>query len=396
MDALPNSNLQRIQALDVARGFAMLGILLINIYSFALPEVMRVNPLLMAEASWLDRVIWNLLHIFADTKFLTMLTLVFGASLWLFAHKHGDDPTLANELQFRRSIWLLVFGLLHSYLIWDGDILFTYAVCALIAWQWRFWSDRRLLTIGIVLLLFFLGILNLLLGFIPGVMDGIVESQTPEMIAEEIALHQQGWFAIASERARSAMELQIGVIFTGWASLAVMLIGMVLARHGLLSLQVDAKICRHLITATFVSGLMLVAMGLERSIQHEFAVSYVYGWGYELHFWGSTLMGIAYLLMIICWCNSGRGIVLQRVFASVGRMALSIYIMQSLICTLLFNGYGLGLYGQLSLAQIMLVIICIWILQCAFACWWLARFHTGPLEWLWRKLAYQNPPASRS
>jgi uncharacterized protein len=396
MDAFQPPNLQRIQALDVARGIAVLGILLINIYSFALPEVMRGNPLLMAEVSWLDRVIWNLLHVFADTKFLTVLTVVFGASLWFFAlHKSSDDPALANQLQFRRSIWLLVFGLLHSYLLWDGDILFTYAVCALIAWQWRFWSDRRLLTIGVALSLF-MGIFNLLIGFIPGVMDGIAASQTPEMIEEEIALYQQDWVTLASARIISAMDLQIGVIFSGWATLALMLIGMVLARRGLLSLQASAGTYRKLIAATFVSGLLLVAMGLEQSIQHEFAVSYVYGWGYLLHSLGSTLMGIAYLLMIICWCNAGGGIALQRVFASVGRMALSLYIMQSLVCTFLFNGYGLGLYGRLSLSHIMLVIVCIWIFQCAFACWWLARFHIGPLEWLWRRLAYQNPLVPRS
>jgi uncharacterized protein len=395
MDALQTPNLQRIQTLDVARGIAVLGILLINIYSFALPEVMRGNPLLMAEASRLDRLIWNLLHIFADTKFLTMLTLIFGASLWLFAlHKSSDDPAAVNQLQFRRSIWLLVFGLLHSYLLWDGDILFTYAVCGLIAWQWRFWSNRRLLAIGVALLLI-MGIFNLLIGLIPEVMDGIAESQAPEMIAEDIALYQQDWLTLASMRISSAVDLQLGVIYSGWVTLAVMLIGMVLARRGLLSLQASAATYRKLIAATFAPGLLMVVVGLERSIQHEFDVSYVYGWGYLLHGLGSTLMGVAYLLVIICWCKSGGGIILRRVLACVGRMALSVYIMQSLICTFLFNGYGLGLYGRLSLSQIMLVILCIWLFQCAFACWWLARLKLGPLEWLWRKLVYQNLQSQR-
>jgi len=206
---------------------------------------------------------------------------------------------------------------------------------------------------------------------------------------------QRGWWAIAPERIRMAIDMQLGVIVSGWLSLALMLVGIILARRGFLTLQASDDDYRRLITFTLLPGLLLVAVGLGKSIQHDFAADYVYTFGYELHFWGSTLMGIAYLLLVMKWCRADGGLFLRRILAAVGRMALSIYIMQSLICTWLFYGYGLGWFGQFSLAQLMLVIGCIWIAQCIFACWWLGRFNYGPLEWLWRYLVYQQSPRLR-
>ena len=396
MDDNFTPNLRRVQALDTARGLAVLGILLINIFSFALPQVMRANPLLLMEASKLDELVWYLLHIFADTKFITMLTLVFGASLWLFGeHKQGDDPALVNRLQFRRSMWLMVFGMLHGYLLWDGDVLFTYAVCALIAWHWRGWDDILLLKISAILLVVGCILSLLIVTALPDVVSEWMAVQSAEDIAAEIAHYQQGWWASTPVRISTSMDLQLGVIASGWSSLAMMLLGVVLARRGLLTLQARAGDYRKLIAITLVPGLALIVLGLGGSIQRNFAADYIYTYGYELHFFGSMLVGFAYLLLVMQWCRAGSGLFLRRILAAVGRMALSIYIMQSLICTWLFYGYGLGWFGQLALTQILLVVGCIWVFQCMFACWWLRRFHYGPLEWVWRNLVYQDSPPLR-
>jgi uncharacterized protein len=143
-----------------------------------------------------------------------------------------------------------------------------------------------------------------------------------------------------------------------------------------------------LIALTLIPGLALIAVGLGISIDKGFATDFILTGGYQLHFWGSSLMGIAYLLLIFYWCQGGGWPWLQRILAAVGRMALSVYIMQSLICTWLFYGFGLGWYGQLSLAQLMLVVFSLWIFLCAFACGWLRLYRLGPLEWLWRSLVY--------
>ncbi|WP_331343928.1 DUF418 domain-containing protein [Cellvibrio sp. UBA7661] len=390
LNVQPALTTQRIAALDTARGIAVLGILLINMYSFALPEVVRANPFLMVGASGVDRALWYVLHIFADTKFITMLSVVFGASLWLFAeHKAGSERQLVDQLQYRRLMWLLVFGLLHSYLLWDGDVLFTYAVCGWVVWHLRRYDTVLLLKISAGL--FAIGALPnvVMAAFFPEVMNELMAYQTADEIAAEVAHYQQGWGAVALERIGTAVGLQLGVLVTGWSTIALMLVGIVLARCGLLTLQVSADHYRRLIALTGVPGLLLIAIGLYKSIHYGFAAGYVYTYGYELHFWGSSLLGVAYVLMAMLWCRAAGGSFFARVLAAVGRMSLSVYIMQSLICTLLFYGYGLGWYGQLSLSQVVLVTLLIWSFQCMFACWWLARFRYGPLEWWWHRLVYQ-------
>lgn len=392
MDNDYRPNLQRVNALDTARGVAVLGILLVNIFSFALPEMVRATPLLLVNATGLDSLLWYLIHIFADTKFITMLTIVFGASLWFFGeHKNIGDPTTVDALQLRRSLWLLVFGVLHAYLLWDGDVLFTYAICALIAWHWRHWSDVHLLKVSAVIFLLEGLLMFLVMAVLPAELTGeLMTYPTADDIANEIADYQRDWWALAPERIRNSLDMQFAIIFSGWSSLALMLVGIVLARRGFLTLQVNVRAHRNLIALTLVPGLMLIALELGISIHNDFAANFIYTSGYQLHYWGSSLMGIAYLALIMYWCRTGGWQLLQRILAAVGRMALSIYIMQSLICTWLFYGYGLGWYGQLSLSQLMLVVLGIWLFQGVFACWWLLRYNYGPLEWLWRSLAYQR------
>lgn len=392
MDNDYRPNLHRVNALDTARGVAVLGILLVNIFSFALPEMVRATPLLLVDASAIDLLLWYVIHIFADTKFITMLTLVFGAGLWFFGeHKNVVDSAGVDALQMRRSIWLLVFGVLHSYLIWDGDVLFTYAVCALIAWQWRHWSDAQLLKISAATFLLQGLLVFLVMAVLPAELTGeLMVYPAPDEIAEEIANYQQGWLAFTPERIQRSLDMQFSIVFLGWASLALMLVGVVLARRGFLTLQASVSAYRILIALTLVPGLMLIALSLVVSIHNGFAADFIYTSGYQLHYWGSSLMGIAYLMLIMYWCRMGGWQFLQQILAAVGRMALSIYIMQSLICTWLFYGHGLGWYGQLSMSQLMLIVLCIWLFQCVFAGWWLHRYHYGPLEWLWRSLVYQR------
>ena len=385
-------NLQRVNALDTARGVAVLGILLVNIFSFALPEMARATPLMLVDATALDSLFWYLIHIFADTKFITMLTLVFGASLWFFGeHKSIVDPTAIDVLQLRRNLWLLAFGLLHGYLIWGGDILFTYAVCAFIAWHWRHWSDACLLKLSGAIFLLEGVLVFLVMAVLPAELTGeLMTYPTADDIADEIAYHQRDWWAIVPERIQNSIGLQFSIIFSGWSSLAIMLVGIVLARRGFLTLQASLRAYRILIALTLLPGLGLIALELCISIHNGFTAGFIYTGGYQLHYWGSSLVGVAYILSIMYWCRTTGWQFLQRVLAAVGRMALSIYIMQSLICTWLFYGYGFGWYGQLSLSQLMLIVLCIWLFQCAFACWWLLRYNYGPLEWLWRSLVYRH------
>lgn len=397
----PAPNAQRDSALDLLRGFAVFGILLINMYSFALPEAMRFNPQLLSFPSGLDSGLWYLLNFFCDGKFIALLSLAFGASLWLFAEdKESVGLQWLDNLQRRRGVSLLVLGALHSYLVWDGDVLFSYAVYSFFAWHWRHFSDRRLLSLALLLIVL-QGLPLLVTQLLPDdIWAEMMKDYSADAIKADMVFYQQGWWAQAPVRIGNSITLQLAVIFDGWYLLAAMLVGIVLVRRGYLGGQEPVAALlpvaeRRLLFFTLVLGALFTALGIWGSVEQDFAVKFIFTIGMEVHLWGSLLMAIGYALLIVRWYRAAIAGSVQRGLIAVGRMALSIYIMQSLICTSLFYGYGAGWYGQLSLSQLMLVVVLIWWLQWVFAYYWLKYCYFGPLEWVWRRLVYQQPQVLR-
>lgn len=380
----------RAPTLDLLRGIAVLGILLVNIYSFALPEVVRLDASLMPHYSNLEQWCWYLIYFFADTKFIALLSLAFGASLWLFAaDKQALTDSELNNLQWRRSISLLVFGAAHGYLLWDGDVLVTYALFSFVVWRWRYWGDRKLMFTALILF----AIQALLYGgmfWLPAdVWQELSYMFDEAALAEEMAHYQQGWWQQASRRFADALSMQLIAVFGGWFPCSMMLVGVVLARRGYFSAQAPANSSR-LLMVTLLLGALLMLLTLLLNRASGFTSQYALTLGMELQMFASGVLAIAYALLIARWARTLVWPVCRAVLMAVGRMALTIYIMQTLIFTSIFYGYGLGWYGQLALSQLLLVIFSVWILQCVFAVLWLRYFYSGPLEWLWRRFVYQR------
>ena len=386
MTNIADNRSSRSDYLDFMRGIAVLGILLVNIYSFALPEATRINPHLLSNASSLDIVCWYFIKIFIDGKFISLLSLCFGASIYLFSQQYSHQ-----ELQQRRLFWLAVLGSLHGYLLWSGDVLFTYAVMGFFAWRCRDWSDRRLLRMA-VMLTFLLGFVLLLLGLLPSeYLAELAGFQRAEQIAEEVLARQQSWWLQTPERIWDVLGLQFAIIYSGWFTLAIMLVGIVMARRGWFARGISKAICYQLLLMTLLPGLLLVGLNLYVSNQRDFAADYVYIIGSQLHFWGSELMALGYAFLLLGWARQGGLRALRNLLVPVGRMALSLYILQTLICTFLFYGYGAGLFAYFSLSQLIVIVIAMWALQILFANLWLQHFYYGPLEYLWRRLSYSKP-----
>ena len=141
---------ERIVTLDVLRGFALFGILLMNIQSFAMPEAAYFIPAAYGDLTGANRVVWWFSYLFADQKFMTLFSMLFGAGIVLMTAKaeQSGRPTLG--LHYRRMFWLLVIGLMHGYLLWSGDILALYAICGFIVYWFRRWPPRRLLIAGLI------------------------------------------------------------------------------------------------------------------------------------------------------------------------------------------------------------------------------------------------------
>ncbi|NQZ11712.1 MAG: DUF418 domain-containing protein, partial [Algicola sp.] len=137
-----------------------------------------------------------------------------------------------------------------------------------------------------------------------------------------------------------------------------------------------------------VSGLSITAYGLQRNFEESFAMDYAMFFGSQFNYWGSILTTLGYIGMIILAINQGVAKGLQQRLAAVGQMAFSNYIFHSLLCTFIFYGHGLGLFGEWQRSSQLLLVLSIWVLQLWYAPLWLKNYRFGPLEWLWRSLTY--------
>src|SRR5687767_13506462 len=150
-DAVPVTEPERYQALDLLRGCAVLGILVMNIQSFAMPFAAYFNPTALGDRGATDFAIWSISHLFFDQKFMTIFSLLFGAGVLLMTTRAAQRGARPAALHYRRMLWLLLFGLIHAYLIWYGDILVLYAICGLFVYLFRTRSPRTLLIVGLIL-----------------------------------------------------------------------------------------------------------------------------------------------------------------------------------------------------------------------------------------------------
>jgi len=174
-----------------------------------------------------------------------------------------------------------------------------------------------------------------------------------------------------------------------------MLIGMALAKLGVFAATARPALYRGFILAGLLIGLPLAILSTARQIRHNFDVVELLSVDWHLQYVASFLMALGYVgvVMLVCRAQLARGF--RRVTAAVGRMALSNYLFQTLVCTTIFYGHGLGLFERVSRSQLMLIVVGVWILQVIFSLLWLRRFQIGPAEWLWRTLTYGKRPGLR-
>lgn len=392
----PTGATQRLESIDVLRGIAVLGILVMNIRLFALPQAAYMNPLAMGEPSGIDRLVYWVTALFADQKFMTLFSLLFGAGLALISERCEARGRSATGLLYRRTFWLLLLGAAHAYLLWYGDILVIYSLCAFLVILAR---RRRPLTRLI------LGLFMLLIGAGLSVSSGLsfefwpekaaseaLQAWAPdaEALAAEIATYQGGWMTQMAHRVPKALEFHTFVfLFWGlWRAGGLMLVGMALYRWGLFSAQWAPARYRRWAVLGLGLGLPPVALGIvlnERAGWDYVSAFFLHG---QLNYWGSLAVALGYAAVIMLWCQGGRRTALRGRLAAVGRMAFTCYIAQTVVCTLLFYGHGLGWFGSVGYALQQVVVVAVCLILLVIAPWWLARYRFGPLEWLWRSLTY--------
>jgi uncharacterized protein len=421
----PVSANERVAAVDVLRGFALLGILAMNIVGFSWPGAAYDNPTRGGGFTGFDRVIWIFNHLFFDMKMMTLFSMLFGAGLVLMNERSDQRGLSLRGVYYRRCLWLLAIGLIHSYLIWWGDILVLYAECGLIIYLFRNWRPRTLIPVGVVCLVVIVPIvLGAAAGFdflertakkaeaaqtagtqptrfqawiyhdvwIPKILPKIDPNapKKKENFEKSITIHRSGYVGIVKDRAKDLFKEQtIGFILAGfWLAGGRMLIGMGLMKLDVFSGRRSRRFYIGLAIVGYGIGLTLVAYDTYETIRTNFDFRFQLHGGVFLNFFGSVLVALGHVGALMLIFKAGKLTWLTSRLAAVGRMALTNYLTHSIVCTTLFYGYGFGAFGHINRTGLAGIVLVIWIIQMLISPIWLDRFRFGPAEWLWRSLTY--------
>ena len=397
--AAPVARSERIASIDALRGFAVLGILIVNMQGFARVPSAYMNPMSGSAFDGAEAWIWAAVYVLADTKFISIFSMLFGAGIAMMSERMASRGLSGTGLHYRRQFWLLLIGLIHAYLIWHGDVLVAYALCGLLLYPLRRLPPRDLLWIGgcavaVVVPVWLLAGLSIPYWPEADRLELVAQWAPPqEVIDARIAAFRGGLSEQLAVRAPVAFELQATgfLALSLWRAGGLMLVGMGLYKLGVLAAARPAAFYRRMAIIGIGAGLPLAAAGAAYKLHHDFAFETVLFQGALFNYVGSVGVFVGYVGLVMLAVQSGRLPALTARLAATGRMALTNYITQSLICTLIFYGHGLGLFERVAAPGRIGIVVAIWALQLAWSPWWLKRFRFGPLEWLWRSATYMKP-----
>jgi uncharacterized protein len=384
----------RIGSLDALRGVALLGILLVNIFSFAQPHYS--NPNAYGDLRGANFGVWLFSHTFAYLKFLSIFSMLFGAGVYLFTSRLEGAGRQSRWLHYRRMLMLIAFGLLHAYFLWFGDILVHYGICGLLLYPLRQLSPRRLILIGTGILL-----IPILAGVFyintMGPSDfrefGNDLHPTPTAVADDLATFRGGWVGQLSTRASEAFEFETTVFGWEyfWRELGLMVIGMALFKLGVFSATLNNTVYIRMISAAIVVGIPLTLYGVYDNYKVGWQSVPIYFRGEFVDYVASLFLAFGWVGAVMLACKSPVTKKFIGPLKAVGRAAFSNYILQTLICTTLFYGQGFGLYGHISRVGQVGIVLAIWVVELIVSSFWFRFFRMGPLESLWRSLTYWKP-----
>jgi uncharacterized protein len=397
MNAAPTADVGRIQSLDVMRGFAVLGILIVNAAYFAAPWQAAVNPNLPPLAVT-DTGLWSwiVMHVFFEFKCITLFSLLFGASVYLVGGERSDKQR--GRVLRRRLAWLLVFGVTHGFFIWYGDILVTYALSGFVVLFARSWGVRTLLVGGALLVLLSLALMSafaFVLDELPSEKLAALQAQTWSPPADELARIRAAYQGglVSAWRENMATWVQFfggGLSYLLIRTVGVMMIGMALFKLGFLSGKAPAwAYAATLAIGTLAIGVIGWQAWLNARADFEF--THMQARGAFANTALSIFASIGYASLFVLLVKARARFVTDPLSA-VGRMAFTNYIAQSLIMTTIFwGGRGFGLFGEVDRPTLWAIVLAIWALQLLWSPIWLSRFQMGPLEWVWRRLSFGQP-----
>ena len=374
----PVSPSDRIDSIDALRGLALFGVLAMNLVMEFRVSIFERFLHAGRPASPVDRAVETVLMLAVDLKAFALFSLLFGVGLAI-QFEHLSVSPRRTLLLIRRLIVLLTFGLIHLYLIWNGDILTEYAIAGLIVLPFLF-GPRWLLAGGAAT---FLGVYLAMHAWPPpGLWPGLGLIQRNLLEANQI--YPTGSYGeVLAFRIR---EIQLFVplhVYIFPRTLGLFLFGAFVWRSGTLRAPHQ--------TLLFSAAIGCIGLGAFLILPASSGAVAAIGIAKIATPLGTILLALGYGALILAIANLASGKMLLGWAVPLGRMAFTNYIVQSLIFGWIFYGYGLGLFGSVGAANALTIGLAVYIAQVFFSVWWLGRYRYGPLEWLWRTLMYGTP-----
>lgn len=410
----------RISSVDMLRGFALLGILLMNIQNFGLPSAAYDNPSAWGGATGWNLYYWVANQILFEGKMRFLFSMLFGAGVVLLterAERRGAGIATA-DIYLRRNLWLVLLGMIHGYFIWDGDILYSYGLAGLGLFVFRVLSVKRLLISAAVVFL----LINIsTAGFVYSQLNKRPEAlaalkieekkRTKEQtkaieayqetldsydsvkrrarIEEQVTEMRKGYFAAIGYRAGHTFGMQTAAMlkFLLWDVVFPMLLGMALYKSGTLSAEKSASFYAKLMLGGYALGLPALIY-LTQWIVSSHWDPWTLPWLMAGYAYGRLTIGLGHLGLLLLIFKLGWFRPITWLLSKVGQMALTNYLLTSILMTLYFNGYGFGMFAVLERHQLLFVVFSMWSINLIVSPLWLRQFRFGPVEWAWRSLTY--------
>ncbi|MFO7844336.1 MAG: DUF418 domain-containing protein [Bacteroidales bacterium] len=400
----PVATKERIQILDILRGFAILGILMVNMPMFNSPFMARIGNFSLWQSD--PNQIANLfIRFFFEGKFYSLFSILFGIGFYLFLQKQNEAGKSIIPTFRRRLAYLFLFGILHITLLWAGDILFFYALFGFTLLLFKKKSTRGLKKwiIGMILIpIIITGFAVLMISLGKMHPEGArqieasfaqQEQSLKNITDQALKIYANGSFSEIFTMRLTEWRFSLNGIFFFYPNVfAMFLLGFYIAKKGwLFNIKENKPVFRKMFWYGLLLGIIgntVYTWGMEHSSQMDMNPTTLIAFtGFGFGVPAMTLFYIAAFALALekgffKWCT--------KMLAPVGRMALTNYLLQSIICTTLFYSYGAGLYGQMNIWQGVILTFAIFILQIFLSRFWLNRFYYGPLEWVWRSLTYKK------
>jgi len=391
-----------------------------NITGFGLFKA-YFDPTNSGGATGLNLTVWWMNMLFFEGTMRGMFSMLFGAGILLFTGRliQNNQGTAVTDLFFRRLMWMVLFGVIHCYLLlWDGEILYAYGITGMFAFSFRHLKPKQLIIGSTIILLVttsfsikdyisykdtFTKATEYNAKQTAGVAitkddsatiekwNAIVahEKATPEQLNEEMTARSKGYWSIVKHKLPENQYMQTSFLyFIGfWDTLAMMLLGMAFFKLGILKAERSNKFYWQMALIGYGIGITTNYFETAHIVANNFSIISFYK-NFLTYQVGRIPTTCGHIALIMLFAKSGFLPWLKRSLAAVGQMAFTNYITHSIICNIIFLGYGFSMYGKLQRYELYYIVISIWIFQLIISPIWLKHFRFGPLEWAWRSLTY--------